>query len=152
MTLGFPDSRVGTYRRSVLHLNLVSVIDGSTLNWCAQKVLGDAMSKDLLFYKIAEPELIAVNFNNQFRDRIGEVERGHFEVYPKMWKLRSHDKTNGEVSRIPKLLTAYQKLRKETEDWNYFRRLPEEIPEYPLIRRMLVGAESVVQPPIMRVF
>ena len=45
------------------------------------------------------------------------------------------------------MLKAYQKLRKETEDWNDFKRLPEELPEYPLIRRMSVGAESVVQTP-----
>ena len=47
------------------------------------------------------------------------------------------------------MLKAYQKLIKETEDWNGFKKLPEEIPEYPLIRRMSVGAESVVQTPRM---
>ena len=60
-----------------------------------------------------------------------------------------YDKTNGEVSRIPRLLIAYQKLRKATETWNGFRRLPEEMPEYPLIRRILAGTEAVVQTPRM---
>ena len=31
---GFPDVKVEAYRRSVLHLNLISALDGSTLNWC----------------------------------------------------------------------------------------------------------------------
>ena len=30
----FPDFKVEAYRRSVLHLNLISAMDGSTLNWC----------------------------------------------------------------------------------------------------------------------
>ena len=66
------------------------------------------MSKALLFGKIAEPELIAINFNNRFRD---EVERGHVKVYPKLWNLIPYGKTNEEVSRIPRILTVYQKLR-----------------------------------------
>ena len=59
------------------------------------------MSEDVLFRKIAEPELIAINFNNHLRDRMGEVERGRVEVYPILWNLRHYDKTYGEVPRIP---------------------------------------------------
>ena len=97
------------------------------------------MSKTFLFGKVAEPERIAIKFNDHFRDPM-------VEVYPKLWKLILYDKTNGKVSRIPRLMTAeYQKLRKETEDGNDFRRLPEEKPEYTLIRRILVRAGSAVQ-------
>ena len=90
-----------------MHLNLISAVDGSVLNWCEQHVLRELMSKNLLFGKIAEPEKTVVNFDDHFRDRMGEVERGHFEVFPKLWSLRSYDKTNGEITRIPRLTVAY---------------------------------------------
>ena len=133
VTFGFPYPRIGTYGRSALHLSLISVIHGSTLYWCAQNVLREAMSQDLLFGKLADSELIAINFNNHFGDRMGEVEREHVKVYPKFRNLRPYDKTNREMSRIPILLTAYRKLRKKTKNWNDFRRLTVEIPEQPLI-------------------
>ena len=110
------------------------------------------MSEDLLFGKIAEPEMTVVNFDDHFRDRIGEVQRGHIEVFPKLWNLRPYDKTNGEITRVPRLTTAYHKMREETKDWGDYEKLPEEIPEFPLIRRMLLGAVSVVQTPRLRAF
>ena len=59
---------------------------------------------------------------------------------------------NGEITRIPRLTTAYHKVREETKGWGDYKKLPEEIPEFPLIRRMLLGAVSVVQTPRLRVF
>ena len=41
------------YKRSVLHLKLISAVDGNILN-------------------------------DHFRDRMGEVDRGHIEVFPKL--------------------------------------------------------------------
>ena len=32
----FPDVKVEAHRRSVLHLNIISAVDGSALNWCEQ--------------------------------------------------------------------------------------------------------------------
>ena len=64
------------------------------------------MSKDSLFAKKAEPEMTAENFNNPFRDRMDEVDRGHIEVFSKLWKLRPFDKTNGEIERIPRLIAT----------------------------------------------
>ena len=43
-------------------------------------------------------------------------------------------------------------MREETKDWGDYEKLPEEIPEFPLIRRMLLGAVSVVQTPRLRAF
>ena len=103
------------------------------------------MSEDLLFAKISEPEMTVVNFEDHFRNHMGEVDRGHIEVFPKLWNLRPHDKTNGEITRIPRLMTAYHKMREETKGWGDYKKLPEEIPEFPLIRRMLLGAVSAVQ-------
>ena len=128
VTFAFPDVK--------LHL------DGSVLNWCEQHVLRELMSENLLFGKIAEPEMTVVNVDDNFRDRMGEVERGHIEVIPKLWNLRPYDKTNGEISRIPRLTAAYRKVREETKDWGDYKKLAEEIPQFPLIRRMLLGAVS----------
>ena len=47
---------------------------------------------------------------------------------------------------------ANHKVREETEDWGDYEKLPEEIPEFPMIRRMLLGAVSVVQTPRLRAF
>ena len=152
VTFAFPDFKVEAYRMSVLHLNLISAVDGSVLNLCEQHVLRDLMSEDLLFEKIAEPEMMVVNFDDHFRDCMGEVERGHIEVFPKLWNLRPYDKTNGEITRIPRLTAAYHKVREETKDLGDYEKLPEEISEFPLIRRMLLGAVSVVQTPRLRVF
>ena len=110
------------------------------------------MSEDLLFGKIAEPEITVVMFDDHFRDRMRKVERGRIEVIPKLWNLRPYDKTNGEITRSPRLTTVYHKVREETKDWGDYEKLPEEIPEFPLIRRMLLGAVSVVQTPRLRVF
>ena len=105
-----------------------------------------------MFGKIAELEMTVVNFQDHFRDRMGEVERGHIEVFPKLWNLRPYDKTNGEITRIPRLTAAYQKVREEMKDWGDYEKLPEEIPEFPLIRRLLLGSVYAVQTPRLRAF
>ena len=101
VTFAFTDVKAEAYRLSVLHLNLISAVDGSALKWCEQHTLREMVSEDLLFAKISEPEMTIINFDDHFRDRMGEVDRGQFEVFPKLWNLRPYDKTNGEVSRIP---------------------------------------------------
>ena len=136
----------------MLHLNLISAVDGSALNWCEQCVLRELMSEDLLFAQISEPELTFLIYDDHFRDCMGEVDRGHIEVFPKLWNLRPHDKTNGEITRIPRLMTAYHKVREETKGWGDYKKLQEEIPEFPLIRRMLLGAVFAVQTPRMGAF
>ena len=114
VTFAFSDVKLEAYTRSVPHLSLISAVDGSVLNWCEQHVLRELLSEDLLFGKIAEPEMTVVNFDDHFHDCMGEVERGLIEVFPKLWNLRP---TNGEITRIPHLTTAYQKEREEMKDW-----------------------------------
>ena len=70
-------------------------------------------------------------FDDHFRDCMGEVDIRHIEVFPKLCNLRPHDKTNGENTRIPRLMTAYHKVREETKGWGDYKKLPEEIPEFP---------------------
>ena len=43
-------------------------------------------------------------------------------------------------------------MREERKDWGDYEKLPEEIPEFPLIRRMLLGAVSVVHTPRLIAF
>ena len=68
VTFVFPDVKAEAYRRSVLHMNLISAVDGSARNWCEQGVLRELMKEDLLFAKISETEMTAVNFDDHFRD------------------------------------------------------------------------------------
>ena len=49
-------------------------------------------------------------------------------------------------------MAAYHKVREETKGWGDYKNLPEEIPEFPLIRRILLGAASVRQTPRMGAF
>ena len=105
-----------------------------------------------MFAKIAEPEMTAIIFNEHFRDRVGKVDRWHIEVFPKLWNLTPYDKTNGEITRIPSEMISYQKVKEGTKDWGDYKKLPEEIPEVFLIRRMLLGADSVVHTPRLRTF
>ena len=96
--------------------------------------------------------MTVINFDDHFRDCMGERDAGHIEVFPKLWKLRPYKRTNAEVTRIPRLTASYHKVREETKGWGDNKKLPEEIPEFHLIRRMLLEAVSVVQIPRLRAF
>ena len=96
--------------------------------------------------------MTVVNFDNHFGDCMGEVDKGYIEVFPKLWNLRPYDKTNGEVTRSPRLTAACHKVREETKAWGDYKKLLEEIPEFLLIRRMLLGAVSSVQTSNLRAF
>ena len=76
-------------------------------------MLRELMSEELLFAKIAEREMTAIKINDQFSDQMGEVERGHIEVFPKLWSLRPYGKTNGEIRRFPRLVASYQKVKEK---------------------------------------
>ena len=80
------------------------------------------MSEDVLFAKISESEMTVINFDDHLRDRMGEVDRGHIEVFTKIWNLRPYNKTNGEATRIPRLTAEYHKLREETKGWGDFKK------------------------------
>ena len=105
-------------------------MDGSALNWCEQHALRKMMSEDLFFAKTPEQEMTVINFDDHFRDRMGEVDRGHIEVFPKLWNLRPYNKTNGEIKGVPRLTASYHKLREETKGWDDYKKLPKKIPEF----------------------
>ena len=41
-----------------------------------------------------------ISFDGHFRDRMGEVERGHIEVFPKLWNLRPYIKRNNRLQEF----------------------------------------------------
>ena len=71
VTYAFPDPLVAAYRNSVVHVNLISVLDGTALNWCRQEVLRAEMSGAVLFGKIKDPELMVFSFRGQLQCRMG---------------------------------------------------------------------------------
>ena len=71
VTYAFPDPLVAAYRNSVVHVSLISVLDGTALNWCRQEVLRARMSDTVLFGKIKVPELVVFNFRGQLQCRMG---------------------------------------------------------------------------------
>ena len=71
VTYAFPDPLVAAYRHSVVHVSLISVLDGTALNWCQQEVLSARMSDTVLFGKVKDPELVIFNFRGQLQCRMG---------------------------------------------------------------------------------
>ena len=71
VTFAFPDPLVTAYRYSVTHVSLISVLDGTTLNWCQQEVLRAQMSNTVLFGKVKDPELVVYSFRGQLQCRMG---------------------------------------------------------------------------------
>ena len=97
MSLVFPDIQVKAYRNSVLYVNLVSVVDCSVLNWVEQKELRGLASDDRLFGRIAEPEWMLMDFNNNFKCQMGREELSHVQFNPKLWYLRPVVKDSGDA-------------------------------------------------------
>ena len=65
VTYAFPDPLVAVYRNSVVHVSLISVLDGTVLNWCRKEELGARMSDTVMFVKLKDPELMVFNFRGQ---------------------------------------------------------------------------------------
>ena len=66
--------------------------------------------------------MTAVNFNDHFRDRMGEMDRGNIEVFPKLWNLRLYGRTNSEIARTPRIIVPCQNVSKVTEDWGDYQK------------------------------
>ena len=61
VTYAFPDPLMAAYRNSVVKVSLISVLDGTALNWCRQEVLKARMSNIVLFGKVKYLELVVFN-------------------------------------------------------------------------------------------
>ena len=142
VTYAFPDPVVTAYRYSVTHLSLISILDGTTLNWCQQEVLRAQMSNTVLFGKVKDPELMVYSFRGQLQCRMGGKREGPIETYPKFWNLNPLTASGQEVLRIPAWKKSFELVKRELEAILEKEVLPTSIPEFPTVRRMTLGMNS----------
>ena len=148
MSFVFPDVQVKANRNSVLYVNLVSVVDCSALNWVEQRELRGLAGDDRLLGRIAEPGWVLMDFNNNFKFRMGREDLSHIQFNPKLWNLRPVVKDSGAAMRVPLLPEPYAHVKENQQAWlSGSRPLPDQCPRYPPIRRMLLGVTSPVIAP-----
>ena len=148
MSHAFPDVQVKAYRDLVLHVNLVSVVDCFVLNWVEQKELRGLVIDDRLFGRVEEPGWMLMDFNNNFKRRIGGEDLSHIQFNPKLWSLRLVVKNSGDAMRVPAWPEAYALFKENQQVWLAGSRpLPDQCSRYPPIRRMLLGVTSLVTAP-----
>ena len=148
MSFAFSNVQIKAYKNSVLYVNLGSVVDCSMLNWVEQKELRGLASDDRLFGRIAEPGWVLMDFNNNFKCRMGRQDLSHVQFNPKLWNLRTVVKDSGEAMRVPLLPEAYAHVKENQQAWlSGSRPLPDQCLRYPPIRRMLLGVTSPVIAP-----
>ena len=142
VTYAFPDPLVAAYCHSVVHVSLISVLDGTALNWCRQEVLRARMSSTVLFGKVKDPELVVFNFRGQLQCRMGGKREGPIKTYPKFWKLNPLTANGQEILRIPAWKKSFEIVKRELETTPEKEVLPKTIPEFPKVRRMTLGMNS----------
>ena len=142
VTYAFPDPLVTAYRNSVTHLSLISVLDGTALNWCQQEVLRAQMSNTVLFGKVKDAELIVYNFRGQLQCRMGGKREGPIETYPKFWNLNPLTVGGQEILRIPAWKNSFELVKRELEAIMEKEILPTTIPEFPTVSRTTLGMNS----------
>ena len=142
VTYAFPDPLVAAYRNSVVHVSLISVLDGTALNWCRQEVQTARMSKTVLFGKVKDPELAVFNFRGQLHCRMWVKREGPIETYPKFWNLNPLTASGQEILRIPAWKKSFELVKRELEAMIEREILPATIPEFPTVRRMTLGINN----------
>ena len=142
VTYALPGPLVTAYRNSVTHLSLISVLDGTALNWCQQEVLRAKMSNTVLFGKVKDSELMVYNFRGQLQCRMGGKREGPIETYPKFWNRNPLTESGQEVLRIPAWKKSFELVKRELEAILEKEILPTTIPEFPTVRRMTLGMNS----------
>ena len=118
------------------------------LNWVEQEELRGLTSDGRLFGRIAEPGWMLMDFNNSFKSRMGDVDDSHIQFNPKLWNLGPLVKDTGEPMRVPAWLEAYTRVKENQDAWLAGSRpLPSQCPQFPPIRRTLLGVTSPVVAP-----
>ena len=115
VTYAFPDPLVAAYRNSVVHVSLISVLDGTALNWCRQEVLRARMSNTVLFGNVKDPELVVFNFLGQLQCRMGGKRERPIETYTKFWNLNPLTADGQEILRIPRWKKSFELVNRELE-------------------------------------
>ena len=142
VTYAFPDPLVVAYRNSVVHLSLVSVLDGTALNWCCQEVLRAQMINTVLFGKVKDAELMVYIFRGQLQCRMGGKREGLIKTYPKFWNLNLLTASGKEVLRIPAWKKSFEFVKRELEAIMEKEVLPATIPEFTTVGRMTLGMNN----------
>ena len=142
VTYAFPDPLVAAYRNSVVHVSLISVLDGTAPNWCRQEVLRARMSNTVLFGKVKDPDLVEFIFRGQLQCRMGGKREGPIETYPKIWNLNPLKADGQEILIIPAWKKSFDLVKRELEATLEKEILPTTIPEFSTVRRMTLGMNS----------
>ena len=88
-----------------------------------------------------------MDFNNNFKCRIGSEDLCHVQFNPKLWNLRPVVKNSGEAMRVPLWREAYAHVKENQQAWlSGFRPLPDQFPRYPQIRRICWGSRVLSLP------
>ena len=142
VTYAFPDRLVAKYRNSVVHVSLISMLDGTVLNWCRQEVLRARMSNTVLFGKVNDHELVVFYFRGQLQCRMGGKREGPIETYPKFWNLNPLTADGQEILSIPAWKNSFELVKRELDATLEKKILPATIPEFPTVTRMTLGMNS----------
>ena len=105
------------------------------------------MSDTVLFGKVKDPELMVFNFRGQLQCRIGGKRGGPIEAYPKFWNLNPLAADKHEVLRIPAWKKSFDLVKIELETILEREVLPTVVPEFPIVRRMTLGMNSLLMVP-----
>ena len=142
VTYTFPDPLVAAYRNSVVHVTLISILDGTALNWCRLEMLTARMSNTVLFGKVKDPELVVLNFRGQLQCTMWGKQEGPFETYPKFWNLNPLTADGQEILRNPAWKNSFELVKRELEATLEKEILPATVPEFPTVRRRTLGMNS----------
>ena len=107
------------------------------VNWLEQKELRGLASDYRLFRRIAEPGWILMDFNNNFKCRMGNEDLSHIQFNPKLWNRRPIVKDSGDAMRVSAWPEAYPRVRENQQlSLAESRPPPDQCPHYPSIVRM----------------
>ena len=113
ISFAFPVVQVKAYRNSVLYVNLVSFVDCSVLNWIEQRELRGLASDDRLFGRIAEPGWVLMDFNNQFKCRMGREDLSHIQFNPKLLESETSSERYRSGNESPTLARSLRTRERE---------------------------------------
>ena len=101
VTYAFPVPLVVAYRHSVVHVSLISKLDGTALNRRRQEDLRARTSETVLFGKKEGSRASVVQLQGTTAVQNGRKREGPIEAYPKFWNLNPVAGDRREVLRIP---------------------------------------------------
>ena len=142
VTYAFPDPLVAANRNSVVHVSLISVLDGTALNWCRQEVLRARMSNTVLFSKVKDPGLVVFNYRGQLQCRVGGKREGPIETYPIFWNLNPLTADKREILRTRAWKKSFELAKRELKMILEREILPTTVPEFSMVRRTTLWMNS----------